>query len=332
MGNLGVELKEAGLKVGEGVDAKWLFRGLTLSLTPGRCIGIVGPNGIGKTSLLKLCMGEIAPTEGSVRIGQKIVLNYIDQSRLQLSRTGTVLEVIADGDETVRFGDRTINARAYLKRFQFPDHRANEPIDQLSGGERARLLLAKVLKRGGNFLILDEPTNDLDLPSLRMLEESLVRYDGTALVVSHDRFFLDRICDEIVAFEPEGIRCQPGNYSYYLENRLQRKASRNVAGPSDKTEKPSVPETKSKRSRPRKLGYMEERELEGMEASIQQAEEGIQSLEDTLNDPQFYVERAHEAQAMTEALESRRQEVTALYHRWEELLAIKEASEQGKDA
>ena len=330
MGNLGVELKGAGLKVGEGVDAKWLFRGLTLSLTPGRCIGIVGPNGIGKTSLLKLCMGEIAPTEGSVRIGQKIVLNYIDQSRLQLSGTGTVLEVIADGDETVRFGDRTINARAYLKRFQFPEHRANEPIDQLSGGERARLLLAKVLKRGGNFLILDEPTNDLDLPNLRMLEESLVRYNGSALVVSHDRFFLDRICDEIVAFEPEGIRCQPGNYSYYLENRLQRKASRNVAGTSDNTEKPSMPETKIKRSRPRKLGYMEERELEGMEANIQQAEEGIQSLEDTLNDPQFYVERAHEAQAMTEALESRRQEVTALYHRWEELLAIKEASEQGK--
>ena len=163
-----------------------------------------------------------------------------------------------------------------------------------------------------------------------MLEESLVRYNGSALVVSHDRFFLDRICDEIVAFEPEGIRCQPGNYSYYLENRLQRKASRNVASTSDKTEKLSMPETKPKRSRPRKLGYMEERELEGMEANIQQAEEGIQSLEDTLNDPQFYVERAHEAQAMTEALESRRQEVTALYHRWEELLAIKEASEQGK--
>ena len=326
MGNLGVELKGAGLKVGEGVDAKWLFRGLTLSLTPGRCIGIVGPNGIGKTSLLKLCMGEIAPTEGSVRIGQKIVLNYIDQSRLQLSGIGTVLEVIADGDETVRFGDRTINARAYLKRFQFPEHRANEPIDQLSGGERARLLLAKVLKRGGNFLILDEPTNDLDLPSLECWRNHW-RYNGSALVVSHDRFFLDRIC--VVVLNLKAFAVSPG---YSTIETVQRKASRNVAVTSDKTEKLSMPETKPKRSRPRKLGYMEERELEGMEANIQQAEEGIQSLEDTLNDPQFYVERAHEAQAMTEALESRRQEVTALYHRWEELLAIKEASEQGKDA
>ena len=132
-----------------------------------------------------------------------------------------------------------------------------------------------------------------------------------------------------MAFEPEGIRCQPGNYSYYLENRLQRKASRNVAGTSDKTEKPSMPETKIKRSRPRKLGYMEERELEGMEANIQQAEEGIQSLKTHSTTLSFTMSELISS-GHDRVLESRRQEVTALYHRWEELLAIKEASEQGK--
>jgi ATP-binding cassette subfamily F protein uup len=128
---------------------------------------------------------------------------------MQLRGTGTVLEEISDGDESVTFGTQKLSARGYLRRFQFPDHRANEPVAQLSGGERARLMLAKVLKRGGNFLILDEPTNDLDLPSLRMLEEALADFDGSVIVVSHDRYFLDRICDQIIAFEPDGVFVNP---------------------------------------------------------------------------------------------------------------------------
>ena len=322
VGNLGVELKEAGLQVGNGAETRWLFRHLNLSLTPGKCIGIVGANGVGKTSLLRLCMGELEPTEGQVRIGQKIVLNYIDQSRLHLSGHGTVLEEIADGDETVRFGERTLNARAYLKRFQFPDHRANEPVEQLSGGERARLLLAKVLKKGGNFLILDEPTNDLDLPSLRLLEESLVRFEGSVMVVSHDRFFLDRVCDEIVAFEEEGVFSQPGNYSYYLEKRSERRA--NLARLKPEASQPSEgsPAQKPKRQRPRKLGYMEKRELDGMESTILEAEEKVAQLEKTLNDPNFYLERAHEAEEVSRELEQAKEHVATLYQRWETLASI----------
>jgi ATP-binding cassette subfamily F protein uup len=322
MGNVGVELEEVGVKVGEGNLERWLFRHLDLSLTPGRCIGVVGKNGVGKTTLLKVCMGELEPTEGTATIGKKIQINYIDQSRMQLDGTGTVLEEISDGDESVTFGTQNISARGYLRRFQFPDHRANEPVAQLSGGERARLMLAKVLKRGGNFLILDEPTNDLDLQSLRMLEESLADFDGSVIVVSHDRYFLDRICDQIISFEPDGVFVQPGNYSYYLEKRKEREARKQSAFQT--TDKPPVAEKvkRPKKDRPRRLSYMEKRELEGMEENILVAESKVEALEAKLNDPSFYVDRAHEAAEVTKELEKQKKEVTALYARWEELTQI----------
>ena len=224
LGNHAIQLANAGAKVGEGDRERWLFRGLTLSLNPGQCTGIVGRNGVGKTTLLRICLGERPLDEGTVKIGKRVVFNYIDQARMQLNGTGTVLEEIADGNETVLFGEQRLSARSYLRRFLFSDERVNEPVAQLSGGERARLMLAKVLRRGGNVLVLDEPTNDLDLPSLRMLEEALADFDGTVLVVSHDRYFLDRICDQVVAFEDGGLFVQPGNYSYYLEKKKERDA------------------------------------------------------------------------------------------------------------
>src|SRR5438477_8346907 len=164
------------------------------------------------------------PDEGTVKIGKRVLFNYIDQARMQLTGNGTVLQEISDGSETVLFGEQRLSARSYLRRFLFSDERVNEPVARLSGGERARLMLAKVLRRGGNVLVLDEPTNDLDLPSLRMLEEALADFDGTVLVVSHDRYFLDRICDQVVAFEDSGLFVQPGNFSYYLEKKKERDA------------------------------------------------------------------------------------------------------------
>jgi ATP-binding cassette subfamily F protein uup len=324
MGNIGVELEQAGVKVGEGDQERWLFRNLDLSLTPAKCIGIVGKNGVGKTTLLKVCMGELAPTEGNVVIGKKIQINYIDQSRMQLVGKGSVLEEIADGDESVTFGNRSISARGYLRRFQFPEHRANEPVNQLSGGERARLMLAKVLKRGGNFLILDEPTNDLDLPSLRMLEEALADFDGSVIVVSHDRYFLDRICDQIIAFEPDGVFAQPGNYSYYLEKRHEREARQKAVTPPSSTPAES-PSPREKKNRPRRLSYMEKRELDSMEETILEAESEVESMETILNDPSYYIDHANEAVELTKKLELAKQNVARLYKRWEELAAIEEA-------
>jgi ATP-binding cassette subfamily F protein uup len=214
-----------------------------------------------------------------------------------------------------------MNARAYLLRYLFPEERLRESVSRLSGGERARLMLAKVLKRGGNVLVLDEPTNDLDLPSLRMLEEALADFVGTVLVVSHDRYFLDRICDQIVAFEDTGVYVQPGNYSYYLEKRKQREQAR--VAPATSGASISAPAMESalpsKSARPRKLTFKEQRELAGIEVAIHAAEARVSELQATLNSPEFYPTRAKEAPGLIAELDAARSEVTRLYTRWAEL-------------
>jgi ATP-binding cassette subfamily F protein uup len=323
MGNTVVEMENAGAKIDIGGEDRWLFRHLDLALKPGQCTGIVGRNGVGKTTLLRICLGERALDEGTVKIGRQVKFNYIDQARMQLDENKTVLEQVADGGETVLFGEERISARSYLRRFLFPDERANEPITKLSGGERARLMLAKVLKRGGNMLVLDEPTNDLDLPSLRMLEEAVVAFAGSVLVVSHDRYFLDRICDQIVAFEDGGIFVQPGNYSYYLEKKKERDARNRISTTSlVSAAKPAPSREPIPSTRRRKLSFKEQRELDGMEAAIFAAEARVHELEATLNDPEFYATRASDAPRVIADLEAARSKVAKLYARWAELEAI----------
>jgi ATP-binding cassette subfamily F protein uup len=313
LGNMAVELENAGARYGD----RWLFRGLTFSLRPGQCTGVVGRNGVGKTTLLRMCLGTRAPDEGTVTIGKQVVFNYIDQGRMKLNDANTVMSEVAGGGDTVLFGGRTMGARAYLLRFLFPDERILQSVSMLSGGERARLMLAKVLKEGGNVLVLDEPTNDLDLPSLRMLEEALADFGGSVLVVSHDRYFLDRICDQVVGFEDDGnVVVQTGNYSYYLEKRKARERQATAAAvKASETPEPSD----SKPLRSRKITFKEQRELEGMEAAILEAETKIGELETTLNDPDFYVARAREAAGLLADLEETRAKVSRLYARWEEL-------------
>jgi ATP-binding cassette subfamily F protein uup len=315
LGNVAVDLELAGVKVGTGESERWLFRGLDLSLKPGQCTGVVGRNGAGKTTLLRVCLGQRLPDEGTVTIGKRVVVNYIDQARMQLTDSNTLMAEVSDKSEMVQFGEQRLTARAYLRRFLFPDERLKETVSRLSGGERARLMLAKVLCKGGNLLVLDEPTNDLDLPSLRMLEEALVDFGGSVLVVSHDRFFLDRICDQIVAFEDGGLFMQPGNYSYYLEkkklrDRAGREALLPVASPKSEL---------LKKERARKLTFKEQRELEGMEQAILTAEDQVSTLEATLNNPTFFSTRAAEAPKVIANLESARKKVARLYHRWQEL-------------
>ncbi|HVR35301.1 MAG TPA: ATP-binding cassette domain-containing protein, partial [Methylomirabilota bacterium] len=318
IGNIGIELVEAGAKVLEDGVERWLFRGLNFSLKPGQCAGVTGHNGAGKTTLLRVCMGERPVDEGEVTIGKKVGFNYIDQTRMQLDGSRTVLEEISDGSETVAFGEQRLSARGYLRRFLFADDRVRERVDRLSGGERARLMLAKVLKRGGNVIVLDEPTNDLDLPSLRMLEEALVDFGGSVLVVSHDRYFLDRVCDQIVAFEEDGVVVQTGGFSYYLEKKRERDERKRAATtPAPLTA--GGQDRPRNAARPRKLTFKEQREMEGMEGRIVEMEKRVQELQKTLNDPDFYVTRAKEAPVVVAELEEARAGVARLYARWEEL-------------
>jgi ATP-binding cassette subfamily F protein uup len=318
LGNIVVELEDAGVNVGSAGSPRWLFRHLTLNLRPGQCTGIVGRNGVGKTTLLKLCLGQIPPTEGTATIGKRVKVNYIDQTRMQLDGTGSLLDEVADGNEKIQFGNQTLGARAYLRRFLFNDQRINERVDLLSGGERARLMLAKVLKTGGNVIVLDEPTNDLDLPSLRMLEEALADFDGTVICVSHDRYFLDRICDQIIAFEDNGVVVQAGNYSYYLEKRQAREAAERAQAKSFRRD----PKRPAAAEKPRKLTLAERAELEGIEQAILVAEQVVGEHETLLNDPDFQATRFAEIPAVVGKLDEARAAVARLYARWEELEAL----------
>ncbi len=320
-GNIVVELENAGVNVGTEAHPRWLFRNLTLKLRPGECAGVIGRNGTGKTTLLKLCLGEIPPSEGRAVMGRRVKVNYIDQARMALDGTGSLLDEVSDGSEKVWFGDEMMGARAYLRRFLFSDERINERVDRLSGGERARLMLAKVLKNGGNLIVLDEPTNDLDLPSLRMLEEALADFGGSVIVVSHDRYFLDRICDRIIAFEDDGVHSQEGNYSYYLEKRQARE---NAARAQAQAWKEAARRAASAPAaeKPRKLTMAERAELEGMEDAILAAEAKVEEIEALLNDPDFQVDRYDEVPATMARLEAAKAKVEEQYRRWEELEAV----------
>ena len=321
LGNIVIELEKAGVNVGSENEPRWLFRNLDLQFRPGQCTGIVGRNGTGKTTLLKLCLGQIKASAGHATIGKRVKVNYIDQTRMQLDATGSLLDEISNGNDKILFGDETISARSYLRRFLFSDDRINERVDLLSGGERARLMLAKVLKNGGNLIVLDEPTNDLDLPSLRMLEEALAVFKGTVICVSHDRYFLDRICDQVVAFEDSGLVVQPGNYSYYLEKRQAREtADRLQAAAYLKNTKPKAKETNApKKAKP--LSNKERADLETIEDEILAAETKVEEIENLLADPSFQAENYDQLTAETEKLEAAKAVVAERYARWEELEA-----------
>ena len=321
LANVVVELKE----VGHFYAREPVFLGLDLEFKQGECVGVVGPNGAGKTTLLRLIQGEMEPAEGRVTIGKRTEFNYVDQTRLELDEDKSVIEEVSQGIDFVKFGDESISVRGYLRRFLFSDDRINDRIGNLSGGEKNRVLLAKILKRGGNFLVLDEPTNDLDLPTLRVLEEALINFPGTSLVVSHDRWFLDRVCDRVIVFEGgDLVTVNEGNYSYYLQKRKARDAVAAAAKPQPAKKK----RVRDRSNEPRKLKWKEERELEGMEDAILEIETAIEEMEAKLNDPGFYVENAASAGELSETLEKRRDEAEALYDRWEELEEIRSAYEK----
>jgi ATP-binding cassette subfamily F protein uup len=325
LGNRVVELTGVGMELGRRV----LFSGFDFTFENGRRVGICGRNGLGKTTLLKIVLGQLAPTEGTVKTGQLTRFNYVDQSRLQLNEERSVLEEAADGTEFVQWGESKISLRSYLKRFLFADERIATKVKHLSGGERSRLLLARILKCGGNFLILDEPTNDLDLPSLRVLEEALIAFPGVVCVVSHDRYFLNRVCTDILAFEGDGlIHHSVGDYDYYLEKKRRRSQDAGRPAAESAPAKPAsisarTPSTAPKAAKPAKLSFKQQRELEGIEPQIFAAEEEITRIERLFAAPDFHRTHATKTNELLAEVAAARKKVAQLYARWEELETLK---------
>src|SRR3954471_17296373 len=311
LANRVIELKDVSLELG----GRTLFQNVNLNLVAGERLGIVGRNGLGKSSLLKVILQELPVASGEVEIGARTGINYVDQNRLLLDDEKTVWEEVGSGGEHVTLGEQSITLRAYLRRFLFSEDRINTKISQLSGGERSRVLLAKILKRGGNVLMLDEPTNDLDLGTLRLLEEALVAFGGCVIVVSHDRYFLNRVCTSILAFEGEGrVVYHVGNYDYYLERRGALDVVRNSNPPPAAT-----PEQTKSKDKLRKLKWKEEREWESMEANILSAENEVSDLQARFAEPDFYAKPRSEIFDLETQLKTARDKVAHLYTRWQEL-------------
>ncbi|MCY3905213.1 MAG: energy-dependent translational throttle protein EttA [Caldilineaceae bacterium] len=207
----------------KGYGENLLFEDLTIDIPPGAIVGIVGPNGAGKTTLFRLIAGEEEPDGGSVQLGDSVSIAYVDQSREDLDPRNSVWEEISGGNEQLRLGERLVNSRAYVARFTFSGADQQKMVGTLSGGERNRVHLAKLVKSGANVILLDEPSNDLDVNTLRALEDALETFAGTALVISHDRWFLDRIATHIIAFEGDSrVTWFAGNFSEYEEDRVRR--------------------------------------------------------------------------------------------------------------
>ncbi|HNE81749.1 MAG TPA: ATP-binding cassette domain-containing protein, partial [Flavobacteriales bacterium] len=207
----------------EGFGDRLLFENLTFALPPAGIVGIIGPNGAGKTTLFRMIMGEEKPDAGTITIGETVQMAYVDQSHKDLSPDKTVFEVLSGGLENITFGNVVMNTRAYLSRFNFSGTDQNKKVGVLSGGERNRLHLAMTVKQSSNVLLLDEPTNDLDVNTLRALEEAIQDYSGCAVIISHDRWFLDRVCTHILAFEGDSqVYWFEGGFSEYEENHKKR--------------------------------------------------------------------------------------------------------------
>lgn len=222
---LGTKVVEAHA-LAKAFDDRLLFDDVNFSLPPGGIVGIIGGNGAGKTTLFKMITGQESPTQGGLELGESVDIAYVDQLRDDLNPDATVWEEISGGEETLTVGKREMNSRAYCARFNFKGSEQQQKVGVLSGGERNRVHLAKLLRRGGNLLLLDEPTNDLDVSTLRSLEEGLINFGGCAVVISHDRWFLDRVATHILAFEGDEVIWFEGNYEAFKEHMRKQKGDR----------------------------------------------------------------------------------------------------------
>ncbi|ACD97214.1 ATP-binding cassette domain-containing protein [Trichlorobacter lovleyi] len=312
-GRLVIEAEQVRFSYGN----RTVIRDLSTTIMRGDKLGIIGPNGSGKTTLLRLLLGELEPQSGSIRQGTRLEVLYMDQMRDQLDPQKSVAENVGEGNDTLVIGGKSRHIIGYLQDFLFSPERARSPVSILSGGERNRLLLAKLFTKPGNVLVLDEPTNDLDAETLELLEDLLMEYSGTLLLVSHDREFLNNVVSSTLAINADGtVKETVGGYDDWLREQ-QLEAAPPVAT------KPAQEKGKPQKERPRKLSFKEERELEGLPERITTLEAEQEQIHSTLADPEFYKNAGPEVARLNSRLEELDAELLAAYGRWEELEALR---------
>lgn len=345
LGNVNIQIQEAdrtGRIVAElknvsfaYADDNEIVTDLSAIILRGDRLGIVGPNGAGKTTLTQVLLGQLEPTAGSVKLGTNLEVVYFDQRRDQLDLNETVARNVADETDHVTVNGRRRHVHGYLRDFLFTDDRARVQARHLSGGERNRLLLAKLFLKPANVLVLDEPTNDLDAETLDLLEERVAEFPGTVILISHDRAFLDAVATSTLIAEGDGAwEMYAGGYS---DAQVQRKAALEAASVEESSDEDDSAKGKEayrarqRARRVRKLSYKEKRELEGIEAHIAGLEEKMETRNATLADPDFYVERAHEAADLAEEVKALEAQLETAFERWELLESIKDGSYEGDD-
>jgi ATP-binding cassette subfamily F protein uup len=314
---------QSGKLVFEAVDVSQSFGGKTLisnfsvRIMRGDRIGIIGQNGCGKTTLIRLLVGELEPTQGTIRRGTALLPAYFDQQREQLDSAASIMDNVTGGSgDTVTIDGQARHVSGYLRDFLFPPERLHAPVSMLSGGERNRLLLARLFAKPSNLLIMDEPTNDLDVETLELLEELVANYAGTLLLVSHDRAFLDNVVTSTLVFEGDGaVNEYVGGYSDWLRQR------------SSKPDMPALPvraggavaRAAGRGAKPRRLSYKDQRELEAIPARIQALESEHANLQAAIGDPQLFVKTPERAAASLARLQALATELESAYARWHEL-------------
>jgi ATP-binding cassette subfamily F protein uup len=317
------EAERSGMKVikvenlGYGYDNTPVIKGFSTTIMKGDKVGIIGPNGAGKSTLLRLLLGELTPQQGTVQHGTHLQIAYFDQLREQLQEDKSVFYNVGDGNDFITLNGKQQHVIGYLQKFLFSPERARTNVSVLSGGERNRLLLARLFTRPANVLVMDEPTNDLDVETLELLEELLLEYKGSLLLVSHDRTFLNNVVTSTIVFEGE-VNEYVGGYDDWLRQRREVEKNRKKQ-PQLKTDRPD-----KNTERPRRLNYKEQRELATLPQRIEELEEEQNQLYQAVSDPMFYKKGNDEAAIIRTRLSTLNSELGTAYQRWETLEALQD--------
>jgi ATP-binding cassette subfamily F protein uup len=308
--------------VGHSFGDKVVMRDLSTTIIRGDKVGIIGPNGSGKTTLLKILLGELKPNQGKLKLGTNMQVAYLDQHRAQLDDEKTVQDNVANGSDQVTVNGIQRHIIGYLQDFLFAPARARSPVKVLSGGERNRLLLAKLFTQPSNVLVLDEPTNDLDMETLDLLEELLMDYPGTVLLVSHDRAFINNVVTNTLVFEGDGqVNEYVGGYDDWLRQSKNKKDAATPVVSAKTEEKKTAPAPQKEKQR--KLTFKEQKEIEALPKRIEELDAEQQQIIATMGDPAFYKESGAKVTSTKARLETVEKELAAAYKRWDELEALK---------